>query len=159
MKQCLLILVFFSTLSIARAQKVDSIYFNLYTDSLKKGTYNYINVDGKLADGRWLPMTEKEITLSASAGSFEGNSLFIDSTFKEAKITVKAVLKNNPAVFREVTIYIKTTILDEKLKTADELRKEWEKKGQDQKKKKTTDTTSLKTQEALPLQPRSKSKQ
>jgi hypothetical protein len=30
----------------AKAQKVESIYVNLYTDSLKKGTYNYINIEG-----------------------------------------------------------------------------------------------------------------
>jgi hypothetical protein len=159
MKQCLLLFVFFATLFTTKAQKVDSIYFNLYTDSLKKGTYNYINVDGKLADGRWLPMTEKEIILSSSGGSFEGNSLFIDSAFKDARVTVRATLKNNPAVFREVTIYIKTTIVEEKLKTAEELMKEWEKKGQEKKKKKTKDTTGLKTQEALPLQPRSTPRQ
>ena len=33
------------------AQNLDSIFFNLYTDSLKKGTYNYINVDGQFTDG------------------------------------------------------------------------------------------------------------
>ena len=35
-----------------KAQKVDSIYFHLYTDSLKKGVYNYINVDARLQNGR-----------------------------------------------------------------------------------------------------------
>ena len=31
--------------TFAKAQKIESIHINLYTDSLKKGTYNYINVD------------------------------------------------------------------------------------------------------------------
>ena len=139
MKRLLLLFSFLIALNQVKAQKVDSIYFNLYTDSLKKGTFNYINVDGKLSDGRWLPLTAKEINFTASSGTFDGNSLFIDSTFNGKKITVKAVLKQNPQISREVTIYIKTTIQDEKLKTTDELLKEWEKKSKDKKGKKKND--------------------
>ena len=132
-----LLLTFLTLLStLANAQKVDSIYFHPYTDSLKKGTYNYINVDGKLSDGRWLPMTTKEIELTSSAGVFKGNSLFIDSAFKEPKVTIKAVLKENPAVWKEFTIYVKTTVSNERLKTTEELLEEWRKQGKQQKKKK-----------------------
>ena len=46
MKKIFLALTLLITASSVNAQKVDSIYFHLYTDSLKKGTYNYINVDG-----------------------------------------------------------------------------------------------------------------
>ena len=61
MKQILLLLftAFFTQAGVA--QKVDSIYFNLYTDSLKKGQHNYINIDGKMSNGRWLTMTAREI--------------------------------------------------------------------------------------------------
>jgi hypothetical protein len=135
MKQCLLLVTFLISLTLVKAQKVDSkvdsIYFNLYTDSLKKGTYNYINVDGKLSDGRWLPLTAKEISFTASSGKFDGNSLFIDSTFKGQKVSIKASLKANPSISREVVIYIKTTDPVEKLKTTEELMEEWKKKGQD----------------------------
>ena len=31
--------------SFSKAQKIDNIFVNLYTYSLKKGTYNYINID------------------------------------------------------------------------------------------------------------------
>ncbi|WP_205511155.1 hypothetical protein [Longitalea arenae] len=104
-----------------RAQQVDSIYFHLYTDSLKKGVHNYINVDGKLSNGRWLPLTNKEIDFTASAGKFEGNSLVLDTAFKGEKVTVKAVLKNNTAIWKECTIYIKKMEVEEKLKTVDEI--------------------------------------
>lgn len=125
----LILLTFLTSLTtLARAQKVDSIFFNLYTDSLKKGTYNYINVDGKLSDGRWLPMTARELTFSTTGGTFTGNSLFIDTTFKEPKVTIKVTLKQQPAITKEITIYIKTTFPEEKLKTTDELLKEWERK-------------------------------
>ena len=107
--------------ALANAQKVDSIYFNLYTDSLKKQVHNYINVDGKFSNGTWLPLTEKDILFTSTAGKFEGNSLILDSSCSDKKVTIKAVLKSNPAVWREVTIYIKTTADNERLKTMEEV--------------------------------------
>lgn len=105
----------------AKAQKVDSIFFNLYTDSLKKQVHNYINIDGKLSNGSWLPLTDKDILFSSSGGKFEGNSLILDSSFAEKKVTIKAVLKSNPSIWREVTVYLKTTADNERLKTMDEV--------------------------------------
>ncbi len=92
---------------LVRAQKVDSIYFHLYTDSLKKGQHNYINVDGKLSNGSWQPLTDTEIQFTSSHGNFQGNELIIPFDFKPEKVTVKAVLKSNPSVWKEVTIWIK----------------------------------------------------
>jgi len=106
---------------IAQAQKVDILFFNLYTDSLKKGTHNYINVDGKLSDGRYLPLTAKELSFTSSGGKFDGNSLFIDSACKESKIVVKVSLKSNPVVWEEITIYIKQSQETERLRTVDEI--------------------------------------
>ena len=115
----LICIVSFSTAS--QAQKLDSIFFNLYTDSLKKGTYNYINVDGKYSDGTYRPLTEKDLTFSASAGKFNGNSLFVDSSIKDEKIIVKVSLRSNPQVVKETTIYIKKYESNERLKTIDEI--------------------------------------
>ena len=108
MKKYLLLIFILTAVSPLFAQKVDSIYFNLYTDSLKKGQHNYINIDGKLSNGKWQPLTSKEIQFSCSLASFEGNELIIPESFKQEKVTVKAVLKNNPAVWIERTIWIKT---------------------------------------------------
>ena len=104
-----------------KAQHIDSIYVNLYTDSLKKGTYNYINVDGLMSNGKYLPLDSTHIIFSASAGKFYGNSLFIDKNFTADKVNIKAVLRNNPAIFKEFTIYIKLKPDNENLKTVDEL--------------------------------------
>lgn len=120
MKKFLLVVVIAVSASPLFAQKVDSIYFHLYTDSLKKGQHNYINVDGKLSNGRWQPLTNKDIQFSCSSASFEGNELIIPDNFKEEKVTVKAVLKNNPAVWIERTIWIKTKP-DGPLPTKDEI--------------------------------------
>lgn len=106
---------------LAKAQKVDSIYFNLYTDSLKKQVHNYINIDGKFSNGSWLPLTDKDILFTSTDGKFEGNSLILDSSCTAKKVTIKAVLKSNPAIWREVTVYIKTTADNERLKTMEEV--------------------------------------
>jgi hypothetical protein len=99
------------------AQKIDSIYFNLYTDSLKKGFYNYINVDGKCADGTWLPLDSTHIRLTTNAGPFAGNAIFIDSSYTGDSINVKAVLRSNPSIWKETVIYIRKRGFDELLKT------------------------------------------
>src|SRR5215831_21276742 len=90
----------------AFSQKIDSIFFHLYTDSLKKGQHNYINVDGKLSNGHWEPLTNKEIDFFSSAGKFDGNELILPPDFKEEKVDVKAVLKSNPEIWKEVVIWI-----------------------------------------------------
>lgn len=108
----------------ASAQKVDSIYFHLYTDSLKKGFYNYINVDGKTTDGNWMPLSAQELTFSTNNDTclkFQNNDLFIDSAYAKETVTVKAVLKSNPRVWKEVTIYIRKRGFDEPLKTNQEI--------------------------------------
>lgn len=120
-KQFLLLLLTMAAGTAGRAQQVDSIFFHLYTDSLKKGTHNYINVDGKLSNGRWLPLTNKELEFTASNGRFVGNSLVIDTAFKGEKVTVKAVLKNNTAIWKEIDIYIKKVEVVERLKTVEEI--------------------------------------
>lgn len=126
-------LLFFCLLMLgkwAAAQKIDSIYFHLYTDSLKKGFYNYINVDGKTNDGRWLPLTSEEIvftTLPDTCLKFQNNDLFIDSAYRKDVVTVRAALKANPNVCKEVTIHIRKRGFDQPLKTNEEILDEYSK--------------------------------
>ena len=127
MKRTLLLVLVLIGAAPVFAQKVDSIYFHLYTDSLKKGQHNYINVDGKLSNGRWMPLTSKDIEFTCTAASFEGNQLVIPEDFKHAKVTVKAVLKNNPSVWIERTIWIKT-IPDGELPTQEDIMRGMQKK-------------------------------
>lgn len=112
------------TTVFAQKAKVDSIYFHLYTDSLKKGVHNYINVDGKLSDGRWIPLMAKDISFTTTGGVFEGNDLVIPRDFAPESVTVTATLKSNPAVFKQVTIFIKKKENNEALKTQDEIMRE-----------------------------------
>ena len=121
MKKTLLIPVLLLLTTALFAQKTDSIYFNLYTDSLKKGTYNYINVIGKLSNGNFRPMDSTQLIFTSSYGKFYGNSLWLpfESTVEKVDITVKA--RQNPSQILYRTIYIKKKADDENLKTIDEI--------------------------------------
>ncbi len=123
MKKFLLFTILISGFIFSNAQKVDSIYFHLYTDSLKKGTHNYINVDAKLSDGKWKPLSAKEISFTSSYGTFEGNELILPDTPNVEKLTIKAVLRSDPSLWKEITIWIKKKPDDEVLPTAEEVLK------------------------------------
>jgi hypothetical protein len=107
MKKLLLFIILSAAISSVSGQKVDSIYFHLYTDSLKKGQNNYINVDGKLSDGRWVPLTSKEIIFFSESLSFSGNEVIIPENFKERAVKIKATLRSSPFLSIEKTIWIK----------------------------------------------------
>ena len=115
-----LLLLFVLSSFFAKAQKIESIYVNLYTDSLKKGTLNYINIDGKLSNGKYLPLDSSHLIFWASAGKFSGNSLWIERDFKAEIVDIKVSLRNNPAIVKEFSIYIKQKP-DPELKTMDEI--------------------------------------
>lgn len=125
-RKILFLLSFVTACQLASAQKIEDITFNLYTDSLKKGFYNYISVDGKSSDGRWMPLDSTQVLFISTGGYFKGNDLFIDSSYREETVKVKAILKSNPTVTREVTIYIRKRGFDEPLKTNDEILNEME---------------------------------
>jgi len=90
------------------SSQIESIYFHLYTDSLKKGTNNYINIDGKTKSGSWLPLNTPQIEFSSSACIFEGNELVVPASFTGDSITIKAWLKSDPKMQIEKTIWVKT---------------------------------------------------
>jgi hypothetical protein len=102
---------------------MDSIAFHLYTDSLKKGVHNYINVDGLTPGGNWLPLSAEEITFGSDEGHFEGNSLVLPADFRNEKVRITATYKRNPKLKQEVTVYIKKAE-DGPLKTKEEIMQE-----------------------------------
>ena len=128
MKKMVILSAFLLPAFFAGAQQpVKDIFFHLYTDSLKKGFFNYINVDGQKANGEWEPLTTKDIrftllTDSANARAlyFEGNDLFIDSSYTADSIRVRATLDSDSTVVKETTIYLQKRGF-EPLKTEDEI--------------------------------------
>jgi hypothetical protein len=119
----LLLLLFTSSSYFAQSQKIDSIYVNLYTDSLKRGTYNYINIDGLLSNGHYLPLDSSYLEFSATAGKFEGNSLWVAPDFTGEKISITVTLKQDRALHKEFDMYIKQKA-DGPLKTEKEILEE-----------------------------------
>ena len=93
--------------SFSKAQKIDNIFVNLYTDSLKKGTYNYINIDGLLSNGKYLPLDSSHLSFSSSYGKSYGNSLYIDKHCNLEKVSITVSMKNKPALHKEFVMYIK----------------------------------------------------
>ena len=124
MKQFFLFALLIGPAILGNAQKVDSIFFHLYTDSLKKGTHNYINVDRKTSEGKWKPLTGKDIDFTTTYGKFEGNELILPDECTVEKLTVKAILKANPTLWKEVTIWIKKKPDPEILPTKEEILKD-----------------------------------
>ena len=124
MKKGLMILMVLFSL-VAKAQKVENIYFNLYTDSLKKGVHNYINVDAKLMNGQYLPLMTDEVKLTSNYGMWSGNSLIIDSSYSLDSVVVTAVYLKQPDFTKCITIYMKRNLVEPPLKTEKELWDEW----------------------------------
>ncbi len=91
----------------AKSQHIEQIFVNLYTDSLKKGTYNYINIDGLLSNGKYLPLDSTHLSFSSSYGKFYGNSLYIDKACPLEKISIAVKMKNKPGLHKEFYMYIK----------------------------------------------------
>jgi hypothetical protein len=111
----------------AKAQKIETIHFNLYTDSLKKGVHNYINVDGKYSNGSFTPLMTNEVVFTSSAGKWDGNSLILEKNCKTDSVVITAWLKDRPEVKKSVTIYTKRIEVEPPLKTEKELLEEWKK--------------------------------
>ena len=119
----ILLFLFILTASFTKAQKIDSIYVNLYTDSLKKGTYNYINVDGLLSNGKYIPLDSNHIIFHSSCGKFYGNDLWIDSNTHDIPVNICIKLKKDPSVQKNFVLHIKKKE-DEPLKSPEELMNE-----------------------------------
>lgn len=103
----ILFLQFFLFFFKAKSQHIEQIFVNLYTDSLKKGTYNYINIDGLLSNGKYLPLDSTHLSFSSSYGKFYGNSLYVDKACTLDKISIAVKMKNMPGLHKEFFMYIK----------------------------------------------------
>lgn len=122
MKNLLAIIsIFIAANAQAQPPAYDSIAFHLYTDSLKRYVHNYINVDGRLTSGGWLPLTDRQLQFQCPQGRFEGNSLIIDSNFQGKSVDITVTDKRNKMLTLTRTVYIKQAPDNERLKTTEEV--------------------------------------
>lgn len=131
----LFVFLVLASAQLVKAQKVDSIYFNLYTDSLKKGSWNYINVEAKLSNGKYIPLNNQQISISTTAGKLEGNSIWLDWDFKPDFVSIEVKLKENPTVSKRIDIWVKKHDLQLNAPVQDSLLKQINNKQKRQKKK------------------------
>jgi hypothetical protein len=119
----------------SNAQQIEQIYINPYTDSLKKGTHNYINVDGKFNNNKYKPLTAKDIEFTTSYGTFEGSDLVIPWDYKKDSCIITATLKSNKTITKTIVMYIKK-LEDPELPTAVDTTKQTNTTSTTKKKKK-----------------------
>jgi len=129
MQKIVLLFFFISTGAAASAQKIDSIFLNLYTDSLKKGTYNYINVDGRMSNGKYLPLDTTHLIFTSNQGKFFGNSLWIDENFDAPKVQIRIYLKSDSTLQKAFDMYIKTMEDPDNLKTNEQILEEYKRRN------------------------------
>jgi hypothetical protein len=117
----------------SKGQHIESMYINLYTDSLKKRTYNYINADGLLSNGKYIPLDSNHLTFRSTYGKFYGNNLWIDSSAYPGPVEITMTLKKDPSVQKKIILFIKRNE-EEKLKTSevllDEMKQQHKKRKQ-----------------------------
>ena len=75
-----------------------------------------------------LTLVTLQLLFTANTGFFAGNDLFIDSSYTADTVKVKAALKKDPAIWKEVTIHIRKRPFTEPLKTNEEILEEMKKK-------------------------------
>jgi hypothetical protein len=90
------------------AQKLDSIYFNLYTE-------------GKYKNGRILPVDNSEVIFEADSAKFVGNSLWLPMDFKPKFVKVWVSVKAAPQKKIQISIPIKQKSDDEILRSEQEI--------------------------------------
>ncbi|MBL0144480.1 MAG: hypothetical protein IPP48_00590 [Chitinophagaceae bacterium] len=89
-----------------------------------------------MSNGKYIPLDSTHLIFTASYATFKGNSLFIPWDFKAPKVTIHVALRNNPAIYKQFDIWVKTTDNNGKLKTADEILNDMQKASPAKKKKK-----------------------
>jgi hypothetical protein len=134
-KKILLVAFIIFTAYCVKAQAVKEIFVNLYTDSLKKGTHNYINIDGKLDNGRFVPLDNSKVNFECKQAKFEGNNLVLPSDFGDSSVLIKVSLKQNANIFKEFSVAVKR-MDDPPLKTASEILQGMKTQQPEKKKKK-----------------------
>ncbi len=92
--------------SFTNAQSIVDIRFNLYADSVKNTIDNYINVEARLSNGRYMPLTDKEITFSSDHGFWRGNSLVLSKVKNVNAVNITAQLKSDTSKKISTMVYI-----------------------------------------------------
>lgn len=87
---------------------LESIRFNHYADSLKRGIRFYLNVEGTFSSGKIYPLDTSAIKFTTNAGKLLGQDLLLNSNDAATRsITVTATNKRDAAMSISSTIPVK----------------------------------------------------
>lgn len=87
---------------------LESMRFNHYADSLKKGIRYYLNVEGTFTSGKIYPLDTSAVKFVSSAGTLLGQDLLLNSNDATTRaITVTAVNKRDSTMSISSTIPVK----------------------------------------------------
>ncbi len=107
---------------------LESIHFNLYTDSLKRDVEFYLNMEGHFSSGKIYPLDTVKVRFQASAGELLGNVLLLpESDTAVHDIQVKGIFKWDAQLADSCLIPVKTQVEDITLPTEQELLDRWKK--------------------------------
>lgn len=88
--------------------RLESIRFNHYADSLKRGIRFYLNVEGNFSSGKIYPLDTAAVKFTTSAGKLLGQDLLLNSNDATTRsITVTATNKRDPSMSISSTIPVK----------------------------------------------------
>ncbi len=74
-----------------------------------------------MSNGKWWPLTSKDLNFTTTVGKFEGNDLIIPWEFTGESLQITTTLKSNSTISKSITIWIKKLPDPEVLPTAEEI--------------------------------------
>jgi hypothetical protein len=88
--------------------KLDSIRFNHYADSLKRGFHYYLNVEGIFSSGKIFPLDTSTVSIEVSEGKLYGQDLLINNNETSIQsVNATAIYKNDERLKALTTIPVK----------------------------------------------------
>src|SRR5947209_1944729 len=75
--------------------KLQRVYFNLYTDSIKTVLNYYVNVEGQYEHNRILPLDTSLVVITSDKGSMVGNEWIVPQKIDFEKVTFTTFAKEN----------------------------------------------------------------
>lgn len=88
--------------------KLDSIRFNHYADSLKRGFHYYLNVEGIYSSGKIFPLDTSALNFEVSEGKLLGQDLLINNNETSIQsVNATATYKNDERLKALTTIPVK----------------------------------------------------
>jgi len=92
---------------LLKAPVLSDIRFNFYTDSVKPILNFYVNVEGIFSNGKVLPLTEQQVSISCDIGTMQGMEWIAPKGRTFDNVTFTAISRTNAAIKKRATVFCK----------------------------------------------------